>query len=169
MYYRPETQQIFTSHSTVRSEFPNVSFPSSISDTDLEGHGVYPIQSVAPEYDSATQEVTEGQPEQRDGLWYQTWEVRDLTAEEIAEHRKSMIPESVTMRQCRIALLDAGLLDAVKSSIVTMPGTDGERARIDWEYAQEVRRDWPLIGYMAGDLGLADEQVDSLFMAAAAI
>lgn len=79
------------------------------------------------------------------------------------------IPESVTMRQCRIALLDAGLLDAVKSSIATMPGTDGERARIDWEYAQEVRRDWPLIGYMAGDLGLTDEQVDGLFMAAAAI
>jgi len=79
------------------------------------------------------------------------------------------VPQSVTMRQCRIALLDAGLLDAVKSSIATMPGTDGERARIDWEYAQEVRRDWPLIGYMAGDLGLTDEQVDGLFMAAAAI
>ncbi|MHB0763187.1 hypothetical protein ACYCFC_02120 [Stutzerimonas sp. NM35] len=79
------------------------------------------------------------------------------------------IPESVTMRQCRIALLDVGLLDAVKSSIATMPGTEGERARIDWEYAQEVRRDWPLIGYMAGDLGLTDEQVDGLFMAASAI
>lgn len=79
------------------------------------------------------------------------------------------IPQAVTMRQCRIALLDAGLLDAAKSSIATMPGTEGERARIDWEYAQEVRRDWPLIGYMAGDLGLTDEQVDSLFVAAAAI
>lgn len=81
----------------------------------------------------------------------------------------SEIPQTVTMRQCRIALLDAGLLDAVQSSIATMPGTDGERARIDWEYALEVRRDWPLIGYMAGDLGLSDEQVDGLFMAAAAI
>lgn len=91
------------------------------------------------------------------------------SAEEIAAHRKSMVPESVTMRQCRIALLDAGLLDAVQSSIATMPGTEGERARIDWEYALEVRRDWPLIAYMAGDLGLTDEQVDGLFMAAAAI
>jgi len=96
-------------------------------------------------------------------------EVVPWTAEEIEAHRKSMVPESVTMRQCRIALLDAGLLDAVQSSIATMPGTDGERARIDWEYAQEVRRDWPLIAYMAGDLGLTDEQVDGLFMAAAAI
>jgi hypothetical protein len=79
------------------------------------------------------------------------------------------VPQSVTMRQCRIALLDAGLLDAVQSSIATMPGTEGERARIDWEYALEVRRDWPLISYMAGDLGLTDEQVDDLFVAAAAI
>lgn len=79
------------------------------------------------------------------------------------------VPQSVSMRQCRIALLDAGLLDAVQSSIATMPGTDGERARIDWEYAQEVRRDWSLIAYMAGDLGLTDEQVDALFMAASAI
>ncbi len=77
--------------------------------------------------------------------------------------------QTVTMRQCRIALLDAGLLDAVQSSIATMPGTEGERARIDWEYAQEVRRDWPLISYMAGDLGLTDEQVDALFVTASAI
>jgi len=73
------------------------------------------------------------------------------------------------MRQCRIALLGAGLLDAVQSSIASMPGVDGERARIDWEYALEVRRDWPLIAYMAGDLGLTDEQVDALFMTAATI
>ena len=77
--------------------------------------------------------------------------------------------QTVTMRQCRIALLEAGLLDAVQSSIATMPGTEGERARINWEYAQEVRRDWPLISYMAGDLGLTDEQVDALFVTASAI
>jgi len=79
------------------------------------------------------------------------------------------IPQSVTMRQCRIALLDAGLLDGVQSSIASMPGADGERARIDWEYALEVRRDWPLIAYMAGDLGLTDEQVDALFVTASTI
>ncbi len=96
-------------------------------------------------------------------------EVVPWSAEEIAAHRKLQVPESVTMRQCRIALLDAGLLDAVQSSIATMPGTEGERARIDWEYALEVRRDWPLISYMAGDLGLTDEQVDALFVTASTI
>lgn len=79
------------------------------------------------------------------------------------------VPQTVTMRQARNALLDAGLLEAVQASVATIPGAEGERARIDWEYALEVRRDWPLISYMAGDLGLTDEQVDGLFMAASAI
>jgi hypothetical protein len=92
-----------------------------------------------------------------------------LTMRDDEMRARSKVPQTVTMRQARIALLDAGLLDAVKSSIATMPGTDGERARIDWEYAQEVRRDWPLIAYMSGDLGLTDEQVDALFVAASAI
>jgi len=93
--------------------------------------------------------------------------VEPWSDEEIAAHRKSLVPQSVTMRQCRIALLGAGLLESVQSSIASMPGADGERARIDWEYALEVRRDWPLIAYMAGDLGLTDEQVDALFVTAA--
>lgn len=89
--------------------------------------------------------------------------------EEIAAYRKSLVPESVTMRQCRIALLDAGLLDAVQSSIATMPGADGERARIDWEYALDVRRDWPLINALGSQLGLTEQQIDELFIAAAAV
>lgn len=92
-----------------------------------------------------------------------------LTMRDDEMRARSKAPQTVTMRQARIALLDAGLLDAVQSSIATMPGTDGERARIDWEYALEVRRDWPLISYMARDLGLTDEQVDALFVTAATI
>lgn len=92
-----------------------------------------------------------------------------LTMRDDEMRARSKLPQTVTMRQCRIALLDAGLLDAVQSSIATMPGVDGERARIDWEYALEVRRDWPLIAYMAGDLGLTDEQVDALFVTASTI
>lgn len=96
-------------------------------------------------------------------------EVEPWSAEEIAAHRKAMVPESVTMRQARLAMLGAGILDDVEALIAQMPGDEGRAARIDWEYAQEVRRDWPLISYMAGDLGLTDEQVDGLFVAAAAI
>lgn len=98
-----------------------------------------------------------------------TRDVVPWSAEETAAHRKSLVPKSVTMRQCRIALLDAGLLDAVQSSIATMPGADGERARIDWEYALDVRRDWPLINALGSQLGLTEQQIDDLFIAAAAV
>ncbi len=92
-----------------------------------------------------------------------------LTMRDDEMRARSKVPQTVTMRQCRIALLDAGLLDAVQSSIATMPGADGERARIDWEYALDVRRDWPLINALGSQLGLTEQQIDELFIAAAAV
>lgn len=77
------------------------------------------------------------------------------------------VPEVVSMRQARLALHAAGLLDAVAAEIVSMPGTDGEQARIEWEYAQDIRRDWPVVAAAAGALGLSDEQLDALFRTAA--
>ena len=72
------------------------------------------------------------------------------------------IPRVVTMRQARLALLAAGLLDSVSTAIAAA----GTAAQIEWEYAQEVRRDSGLVPAMAGALGLTDAQIDALFMAA---
>lgn len=91
------------------------------------------------------------------------------SAEEIAEHRKSLVPESVTMRQARLAMLGAGILDEVGALIQQMPGDEGRAARIDWEYALDVRRDWPLIDGLGSQLGLTEQQIDELFIAAAAV
>lgn len=91
------------------------------------------------------------------------------SAEEIAAHRKSMVPESVTMRQARLAMLGAGILDDVEALIAQMPGDEGRAARIDWEYALDVRRDWPLIDGLGSQLGLSEQQIDDLFVAAAAV
>lgn len=77
------------------------------------------------------------------------------------------VPEVVTMRQARLALLAAGLLAQVDMAIASMPGTEGEAARIEWEYAQEVRRDWPVVVAIGDALGLGDAQLDALFRAAA--
>lgn len=78
------------------------------------------------------------------------------------------VPEVVSMRQARIALLAAGHLAAVTAAVAAMPGIEGDVARIEWEYAQDVRRDSPLIGSLAPAVGLSSEQVDALFVAAAA-
>ena len=79
------------------------------------------------------------------------------------------VPEVVSMRQARIALLAAGFLDAVERAVASMPGIEGDVARIEWEYSQEVRRSSPLIKGLAPALGMTQAQVDGLFIAAAAI
>ncbi|GEM_PF-866833 len=159
-FFNKEDMAESTQHQIIANH-PEISFPPVITIEHVSGLGYVELEydpqpSVAP-----GEQLQPGEIREDGGRYVQGWVVAPAPA--------PAVPESVTMRQCRIALLDAGLLEAVQSSIATMPGVEGERARIDWEYALEVRRDWPLISYMAGDLGLTDEQVDGLFMAAAAI
>lgn len=75
------------------------------------------------------------------------------------------IPEAVTMRQARLALFGAGLLATVDAAIAQAGGA----AQIEWEYAQDVRRDSPLIAQLAPLLGLTGEEIDALFIAAAGL
>ena len=75
----------------------------------------------------------------------------------------------VTMRQARLALLGAGKLPAVNAAIAAMQGAQGEAARIEWEYSQEVQRDRGLVSALSSQLGMTGEQLDALFAAAAAI
>lgn len=76
------------------------------------------------------------------------------------------IPQTVTMRQARLALLEAGLLAAVNSTIQEMQGQSGEAARIEWEFSSEVYRSRPLVQSLAPVLGMTDSQLDQLFVAA---
>jgi len=75
----------------------------------------------------------------------------------------SPTPEAVTAHQARLALLGAGKLSLVDAALAAMPGVQGEAARIEWEYASEIRRDSPLIAALAPALGLTAEQVDDMF------
>lgn len=79
------------------------------------------------------------------------------------------VPVVVTMRQARLALLGAGLLAQVNTAVANMPGTEGDAARIEWEYAQEVRRDSPLVAALSVALGLTDETLDNLYKIAAGL
>lgn len=73
------------------------------------------------------------------------------------------VPGSVTMRQARLALLAADLLDDVEAAVAAA----GRAAQIEWEYAQEVQRGHPLIAAVQQAQGLSDAQIDALFVAAA--
>lgn len=75
-------------------------------------------------------------------------------------------PQSVTMRQARLALLQAGKLSAVNAAISTMSGVQGEAARIEWEFSNEVQRSQPLVAALAPVLDMDSSQLDQLFIAA---
>lgn len=81
----------------------------------------------------------------------------------------STIPKFVTMRQARLALLGAGMLAQVNNAVAAMTGVQGEAARVEWEYSQEVQRDRSLVTSLGTALGLTDAQLDALFVAANAI
>jgi hypothetical protein len=75
-------------------------------------------------------------------------------------------PQVVTMRQARLALLGAGLLDDIDAAINSLPSPQKEAARIEWEYSQEVQRSSGLVSMMGAALGLDDAALDALFIEA---
>ena len=80
------------------------------------------------------------------------------------------IPTSVTMRQARLALLGAGLLDDIEEAIASIPDPVQRRAaQIEWEYATIVERSSALIQQLAPTLGMTEAQMDELFATAAAL
>lgn len=79
------------------------------------------------------------------------------------------VPSVVTLRQAKLALISAGLLSSVNSAIASMESPDKEIAEVEWEYATTVERNSPLLTTLAGELGLNDAALDSLFTLAATL
>lgn len=96
-----------------------------------------------------------------------------LSPEEVAQVEAdraaiaAFVPTSVTPYQARVALLDAGLLDAVEALIVD-PDTP-KAAKLAWEYATTIQRDSVFIQTLGPALNLTSNQIDDLFRSAAQI
>ncbi len=74
--------------------------------------------------------------------------------------RQKMVPLKVSMRQARLALLNAGLLGKVEEELVD------SKDLIEWEYATEVYRSSPLVQLLKEQLNLSEVQLDDLFLEA---
>lgn len=91
---------------------------------------------------------------------------RILSMDELIEVlRQANVPPYVTVtpRQARLALLEAGLLDAVETAV----NTAGGATKIAWDYATEIYRGDPLIDAIGTALNVSEEQKDALFERAA--
>ena len=76
---------------------------------------------------------------------------------------RNPVPQQVTMRQARLALLSAGLLDDVEAVIAAA----GRAAQLEWEYAAMVDRNNPAVAAVQQQKALTDAQIDDLFREAA--
>ena len=94
------------------------------------------------------------------GVYLQAdWE----TMREDEMHARNPVPQQVTMRQARLALLGAGLLDDVEMVIAAA----GRAEQLEWEYAAVVDRSGPIVAAVQQQESLTDAQIDDLFREAA--
>lgn len=121
----------------------------------INGVAVNVIESATPPGGNWVPCTTQGPGWAFDG---QTW---------TAPVSSSQVPESVDMWQARLALLEAGHLAAVEALIEAMPSPQKDAAKIEWEFKTRVRRNSPLVTYMAVNIPLTSAEVDQLFIEAA--
>ena len=89
-------------------------------------------------------------PNAPNGDWqlYQNWLAKGNTPEP-AEPIAPPI-RTIDARRLRLALLQLNLLDKVEVGLSKL----GKAAQIDWEYATEIKEDYPLVISLATELGL---------------
>jgi len=120
-------------------------------------------EAVEAIYDSDGLELLPAEPEITEQVRpYTPMATEEVTSQVDSYIYTATLPKVITMRQARLALLNAGLLATVSDAISA--GTD-EALKIEWDYATEVKRDWASLEAIATSLGMTSEQLDELFIA----
>jgi len=172
MWYCPEKNETYATHSEIRKAFSSMSIPSLIETEHLDYLGVSPLVYVVPDVEA--HEIAEpADVLDVDGQWVQQWKVRDRSADEMPtpdEPPAIQVPQQITAGQGREALYNVGLFAKVQPAIDAIEDADTKwRVQNAWDNRPTWERQSPFVAMMAGILDLNDEQADELFIAAAAL
>lgn len=130
---------------------------------NLADYGLVPeVKPALGEYQSYGEPVVSAEAVTFPVVDWDAAQIAEYEAQLLAARRAAML---CTPRQARLALAQSSLLTAVEAWIATAP----QATQIEWEFAQEIRRDWPPIADAATALGLTEAQLDDLFTLAATL
>lgn len=133
-------------------------FGPDITASVLTAAGMVAVNSTEqPVFDPAIHVAVEVAPAERNGKWYQAWEVRLLPP--------PPTPESVSPLQFRTALRRFGVKDKFDAFVATLD----DEGRDAVEYATSINRADPLIENARLMMGWTHSQVDELFRVAGSI
>lgn len=129
--------------------------------------GYVELEMVRKEFPTYTEGLQTAEPIEYADIpnkkWFIDWNVRDLTPQEIEDRKPKW--NTCSPRQFRLALLsinpDPNYVDNLINSI--QDETKRTRAKIEWEYAIEIKKDHPFIQELATNLNLNGEQLNQLF------
>lgn len=137
----------------------------SLTDEQRAQFNVYNIVDVMPDPPSNCV-WSESWTYQVDGAnIIRIWSHRPKTAEELEAERKALIPASVSPRQIRQALTRFNVRTQVEAAVAA-----GDQDLKDWwEFATVVERNHPMVVGMATALGISEQELDAIFLAAGAL
>ena len=108
-------------------------------------------------------------PANTDYAQFMAW-VAAGNAPEPADPPPPIVITSVTMRQGRLALLQAGKLDLVEAAIAAIEDpVQRKAAEIEWEYSNAIERDSAFVQQLSVGLGMTETDLDDLFTLAATL
>lgn len=80
-----------------------------------------------------------------------------------------VVPQSVTRKAARLALLNAGKFHLVQPAIDALDEPDRSFVQIEWDDSLTFERDSSTLLLLAGALDISDAELDALFIAAEAL
>ena len=176
MYYNNTDSKQYT-ESEIKALYPNTSFPSPFVAPEEYSVVFQTPQPTTTELQVAYQDGTEIDSK---GNRVVKWSIRDMFSDTIvdgvttlkAEHEakylvdkfKASVPQTLTPRQFRLALLQATLLDEIE-----LMANTNKSMSIWFEYSLDIRRDSEFIVAGALTLGLTETQIDELFILGATL
>lgn len=131
---------------------PETTTPGAITRTELKHTSYHPTQLDLLQADAESMGTSLDEHAEFLAEWVSSYVP--------PEPEPEPVPHVLTARQAKRVLLAAGLLDDVDAAV----SQADRETQIDWEYATEMRRDWPTLIAMAAALGMTDAQLDELFI-----